>query len=100
MENLQTDSANIAQTSRMPARGRSSPSAYCGRGRAQASSCPAAFLADFESVGWSASLEFARETWDDLIATGRSSLIGDPEFRHALSATITGRIRVVARYVA
>ena len=46
---------------------------------------PAVFLADFESVSWSASLEFTRETWDDLIATGRNSLIRDPESRLALS---------------
>ena len=46
---------------------------------------PAAHVAQFERVAWSASLEFARGTWDDLLATGRSSLIRAPETRQALS---------------
>jgi hypothetical protein len=55
---------------------------------------PAAFLADFASVSWSGSLEFTRETWDDLIATGRNSLIRDPAPRLALSRYYNGTERV------
>jgi hypothetical protein len=46
---------------------------------------PAAFLAAFETVSWSPVLESSRATWDDLIATGRSSLISEQAARRALS---------------
>ena len=85
VENLQTDSANIATNIEDAGTRQEFAVRLLREGPSTSVERPAAFLADFESVGWSASLEFARETWDDLIATGRSSLIGDPEFRHALS---------------
>jgi hypothetical protein len=45
-----------------------------------------AFLAAVETVAWWAPTEFSRETWDDLIATGRLNTLHDAELRQSLSA--------------
>ena len=90
VEDLQADSAHIATSIGNVRTKQEFAIRLLQDGPSTSVEQPAAFLAEFHSVAWSASLEFARETWDDLIATGRSSLIRDPESRRALSRYYNG----------
>ena len=46
---------------------------------------PLPFLRQFEQIAWWAPLEYSREVWDELLATGRLALIRDPAIRGSLS---------------
>ncbi len=46
---------------------------------------PAVLLRRLETLSWWAPLDYTRETWDDMVATGGVQLLHDPELRIALS---------------
>lgn len=46
---------------------------------------PRAFVATVESAAWWTRLDPERETWDDLVASGRARLLRDAELRRALA---------------
>lgn len=46
---------------------------------------PERFLRDFETLPWWAPVEYSRETWDELVSTGRLSLIRDAALRSSVS---------------
>lgn len=86
VENLVADSASLAERVELAERRWRLAVGLLEGTVTDSVSEPASFLADLERLGWHNPVEYSRETWDDLVATGQLALITDPELRNGLSA--------------
>lgn len=85
IDNFQADSATLASAiGRAEVRQRFAVGLLDG-GADSLLADPGAFLQSLETLTWWAPLDHARETWDDLVATGGLRLIRSPALRLALS---------------
>ena len=96
VENLKADSAQITSAIDVAGRRRELAAQVVAGGGNRADSELVEYLASVETLSWWIPLEYARETWDDLLATGRLTLIQDPGVRRAMS-TYYNRIEWLGR---
>ena len=85
VENLKADSAQIASGIEVALQRRQLAAQVVAGGGHRTDSDLIEYLNSVERLAWWLPLEYARETWDDLLATGRLTLIRDPGVRRAMS---------------
>ena len=85
VENFTADSLRIAESLEAAEdRRRLAVEILSGHANVQGAE-PEVFLKRFEQIAWWAPVEYSREAWDELGATGRLSLIRDEAVRRSLS---------------
>ena len=85
VENLQADSAQIASAFEVALQRRQLAAQVVAGGGHRADSEVIEYLGSVERLTWWNPIEYSRETWDDLLATGRLTLIRDAGVRRAMS---------------
>jgi hypothetical protein len=95
IENLMADSARVSQAITRAGQRRALALQLLD-GSSGANLDPVTFLASVERVAWWSPLDYSREAWDDLVATGRLAFIRDRSVRRGLS-TYYNRIEWLAR---
>jgi hypothetical protein len=85
VENLVADSARLAQSVTQAETRRAFAVQLLSSRSEPHQHEPLPFLRRFEQIAWWAPLEYSREVWDELLTTGRLSLIRDPAIRRSLS---------------